>query len=824
MKDKNFAISSVRFEDPVIERATWQAVVRVYGKDWQETKAYRHEVSLFIKVVCSFTVSSLSLGSLKERLVLVPSHCRLHSVAFWLLANLRDSYQADDAAAFRELLPLWLRRQKAHSIMFDDAVKSFWDLAFCQYYEHGFFCVIRASEPFLVPIFRRYVNENEWKCSDKPTQKSFDQFFVFVEQRVVHRGITTVQGFDQSLLFDLIDSAVDYREAREDLIRETVRFFRFGINRLGFCLTNSAGPLTTSKVLMNPKTVTFFLCEYVDRQHTVEFHSRHASQQYFLVTLNLENEYLNYMYGSLLTSGTVSRDEYNACSKTLESSLGEFVGIDGRLDNTFSEGSLLAQMDFYRELYSDSKRRTEAIAFVKAFYIMIDAVMNGAFFRSAKTITYGLLTTRRFVSYFDEGYVFREYNPYDSVTSGDRIVFILHGFNRQSRSLLKEDYVSIDYSCVKNPFYKSLAWRITTSTRVRLIRRTLPCTLRLLLNKLLFFKSSAGYPTPALDVFSVWDAIFIADFLTGLSENEHTYNSYILNIRDFLRWAKASNSMKVDDACFLVLRNKRRTSLPTNRPILSDDEIATLTKYFVERGKVDTLYNQVLILFHLCILTPIRIGHACSIVKDELVYNAKLGSYILTSNSKSTGGGIGEIVLGGKADELIRKALRISESVGLSCPQEDLRKQVFLYCQDGAYSVFTSTKFSQLLAEACNACGLPHYTSRNLRATYMTKAYVEASESGHVDDFLLKLFSYHKNSGTTLENYVNHAEALAAVTDYLKRGGDWSKTIYPDEAAALRDVIAEYNELISESEDDEVTARLLSELRDYEKQLEKMTS
>ena len=819
-----FSFPSDRFRSPVIEQAARRAIILSYGKRWVENRFFRLEAFKFFSTVCGYEVSDVSLARLKADISMCHGSDRLHRPLFYFLVSLQEKYIADDAAAFRELMPVFEKAGRSYRILFNDDVKSFRHVAYCNYFNKGFFCIVRSSHGFLLESYRRFVSDNEWTTSDKPTQEHFDDFFALVDMAVTNRYVDSVQGVDQPLFFDLIDLAGRRGESRDRLIHYVVWFFRFGIKHLGIRLIK--GPIVDSHVLFSPEAMSFFLSSYQERTKTFQLVSRNRNQKSRLVTLDIENRYLRFLYGGLISSGTVSCEEFNACRNTLVSSLGEFATVDGSDGNILDERCLFTQMDYYREVYIDRSHRSEAIAFLKAFFLYIDRISNGNFFKNARVLTYRLLISCRFIMFIDEGYSFLEYSPYDHVSEadGDRIVFIVRGFNTQSRTLLKEDYISVDYSSIRNPFYRSLAWRVTTSTRGRLCRKSLPCTLRLFLEFLPSVKKRGSHPTPELAIFSIWDAIQTVGFFDSQTTNDVTYNNWLMNVRDFLRWAAASKSMIVDPVCFMLLHSKKIKQLPSNRPLLSDDELTKLTKYFVDRASVNSLYSQALILLHLCTITPIRISHACSIVKEELVYDAKLGSYILTSTSKSTNGGIGEIVLGGKADKLIRKAVAISNRIALACPRENLRKQLFLYQWNGKYYVFSTKKFAKMLSDACEACHLPHYTARNLRATYMTKAYIEASEKGEANDYLLKLFSYHKSNQTTLEYYVNHNEALAELTEHLKRGNDWAKIIYPDEIAALNTVIDEYNELIAGTDDDEVKIRLMNELREYEKQLEEMRS
>jgi len=189
---------------------------------------------------------------------------------------------------------------------------------------------------------------------------------------------------------------------------------------------------------------------------------------------------------------------------------------------------------------------------------------------------------------------------------------------------------------------------------------------------------------------------------------------------------------------------------------------------------------------------------------------------------KGTHGNIGEIVLGEKANLFIKKAIAVSEQTGLDCTQEDLRGQLFLYCENGKYSVWTPKKFGKFLKDACDACNLPAYNSKNIRATYMTRAYIEACESGVVNDWLLKLHSYHKSNGTTIEHYVNHDEALAALTDSLKRGNDWQKTIYPDEKKALQNTLEDYQTILDNINDVEQKVIITNEMKAIKNKLNSM--
>lgn len=815
-------IERFTFSDEGVRQAALSAVKACFGPFEGWDKMARLDSGKFFSAVGPFTSATLSLASLKVALREFKGESRLHRIAYHFLVIYRSHYAADDLSAFRDAIWFLMRSGRAYRVLFNDDVRSFRNISHCRYYNQSFFCIVRTGNDYLLSLFGRFVRENVWTDGGKPTQERFDRFFAFVERVAGSRRIKDASAFSQDFFWDLIDGAHASGELKDEFVRQTVRLYRFGIRYEEFPFAGL--PFSGKRLLEKPSTVSFLLDEYTDRRKVYVFKSRFPANE-SLVNLDIDNVFLRAAVGALLLSGKVSQDEYRACRDTFVESLGGLADTVGAPGKPFSEESLMTQVDYYRRLYDGSKHRSEALAFIKAFYIKVNELMDGGFFKNARNITYSVLTSSQFVRYLDLGFEFRQYNAFDSVTEGKRILFIVREFNKLRRNLLKEDHIAVDYSRISNPFYRSLAWRATTSTKGRLYRSSFCGTLRLVLPFLVRIKRSDRYPTPELDKFSVWDSLALVDYFEKISDCDVTYNDRISNLRDFVNWAKLSKAMTVDDIYVeILMKKKTQNNIPTNTPILQDEEITTLSRYFAEKATTDMIYGQELILFNLSVITPLRISHLCSLLREELVYDDKLASYIVRSTSKSTRGGIGEIVLGGRADELIRKALKISDNVGIGCTQEDLRDQVFIYNYCDKYRVFTPAKFSALLALACQACGLPHYTACNLRATYMTKAYVEASENGYANEFVLKLFSYHKRTGTTLEHYVNHSEALASLTDYLKRGQDWHKTIYPDEIAALKAVVDEYATLIDEAEDESEKARLETEMHDFEVQLAKLRS
>ncbi len=814
------------FADGVIEYAVWSAIIQILGKPNTWNKYNRLLARRFLKAMQNVTVESLSFQELKDCLDTQPDTWRLHRVLWTFLCKIKRFYHAYDEVAFRELVGRLERAGDSYSILFDVDVHSFADVAYCDYYKQHNYFIIRTQNDILKKMYRDALMYSSWSFGPKPTQGRLDNLFRLIDDVAINHPIERLEDFDIWFLYDLMDELKDRenvgrlnQESRHAAIRDILHLYRY-------CIRNKKsvmpwGMIDVPEILCSPSAVKFFATEYVNREVTYVFNPRYGSPHSgVLVTLDIENIALRSVYAHFLHNRKVSKYEYWRCKDTLVKSLGRYANNVGLPGHPFDEVTFRYQIDFYRRLYKPDNHRSEAIAFVKGFYLSINEQSNGSFFRNAETLTYRLLTSNRFVSYCDEGYVFRRYSPFDRVKEGKKIVFLVFGMNRHRKHLLSEDHIAVDLSGIKDIDYRNIAWRAVTSTTERLCRpsfRGVMCESLTFLSRL---KSSENYRFPQRNIITAWDAMFISEYYKGKCETVSSYNNAMMDLRSFMRWARDSKALTIDVGVFKVIGSRKTFKKPTNTPVVSDEELTALTCYFAKRARQSTLYGQALILLNLCIITPLRIGHSCSLLHSELSYDEHMGSFFVTSTSKGTRGGVSEIVLGGRADEFIKKAKSLSLKIGMDCTQENLRQQLFLYEYNGRYNVFTPRKFGVLLSEACVELGLPHYTAKNLRATYMTKAYVEASANGYANEFVLKLFAYHRNAGTTLEHYVNHAEALAALTDYIKRGNDWNQTIYPDEKEALKEVISTYMSLLAATDEGPAKDQLRLELRDYEKQLE----
>ena len=295
----------------------------------------------------------------------------------------------------------------------------------------------------------------------------------------------------------------------------------------------------------------------------------------------------------------------------------------------------------------------------------------------------------------------------------------------------------------------------------------------------------------------------------------------MMNVRDFLHWANDNDKLNIDPTVFDILANMKYAHTPTNTEIVSEEQLAAVGRYLAEKAKDNTDYGQALLLLNITLLTPVRITHTCSLLHGEIIYDETINSMVIETSSKGTYGEKGRIIIGEQASRVIAKAQALGKKIGLDCTSDSLRESIFLYKSLGKFHVWTPRRFGGFLEEACRETGVPAFTAKNLRATFMTAAYVAASEGENTNEFVLKLFSYHRRAGTTLEHYVNHDEAFRALRDAMEKGNGWHRTVVPDEIKALQAAIAEIEALLEDGSIPEAARIALTEkLEEYRRKLD----
>lgn len=798
-------VANCKFAYENFRTAALEALKRVFGSEGELYKNKCWVAKGFLFAVKDFTPETLSLASLKAAISQSGLGYRLHHLAYVFLLLVKEDYCADDAEEFHEIIGLLESLIQPYKVVFRKNVNTFRDLAFYKNIKKYHFVVIKTQSESLKAFFRRVMINFEWNYRYFLSQSDVDHFIGYLDEAAGYT-LSDPSEITVSLFFKVMDlfnqktqDGILSMDSRSFAIYGLFSFFRYCIKHEGVIFPEQ--PLMDLNIFFSKETVEFFNYRYSSRENTVAVFLR-GREAAMLQDIEIFNPAVRSTYVAFLQSKRIYQKEFYFGHRIFVASFGKHLDTIG-VTEKWTGSILFEQIRYYLDFYgSNSEQKVFAMAYIKNFYLFLDDLSGGEFFRSTPNISYRLLVSWSFVPFIEQGYDFKVWGPYENFDCGEKIVFIVKDFNIRSRRFRKDDFISVDFSSIRNPLYRSLAWKAVTSEPRRLINASFRFVLKFFLIELYNLKCQEGWLTPDLRIFSIFDALAIKMYFEDRFGTNIYYKDSIAMIRDFLRWADNANEMYVNDSVFDLFKTTGNSG-PTNTRIVNDEEFTTISEWLLEKAKEDIRYAQALVLLNISILTPLRISHSCSLRLEELVFDDKLNSYVVHSNSKGTRGNVCNIVLGEKANLFIKKAIAISGQVGPGCSQEDLREQVFLLCRNGRYSVWRPRLFYQILIRACEACSIPRMSAKNLRATYMTRAFLEASERGELSKEVLKYLSYHRSSGTTIEHYVNHDEALAALTESVNRGGDWQKTNFQDDRKALETTIADYRALLDRTDDPE---------------------
>ena len=824
LTNKPAILEEYRFADADIERVVFESIYAELGDDpgaWDHIN--RYDARLLCDAMSTFTKKTLTFRPMRDAILRRGKKRGIRrGLVMEFLYRFMDLYEGEDADHARKLIPLLYENKNGYWVLFHDRrATSFRNFISINAYGNRYFYCLQTDDRLILDLLAAFFFTREVNYITYPSCRFMERLVSIIVKVFSRRGVTGFGDMDQEVFFDLVDEARQMEEWRT-LTSVFVMLYRYGIESLGFNV--DGGPYIERDTFFMNYLIHFLFREYTCRENTFVVNRRDPGWSRVPVDEPVPHPSLRGLVSTLINGGKLSSYEYRVIKGHLFRSLGEPAGRDWS-QFRFTEDMFFRQAAYYRKLLKDRPDRfLFAVGGLRVLYLTVNELSGGAFLREAKVLTYGVLTTPCFIKYVEEGYEFTHYSPYVRVDSGKKRVFIVVGFDTMKKSLLREDYISVNFSSITDSFYRSQAWLCVTSTRKRLYRVGLPYTLRYMLPYLYRLKQTEGYRSPNHREFTVWDAVKIAEFFGRISNTDLTYNSFLTDVRDFLRWAQGEGQIKVDPLVFSLLCKRKIAHQPTDTPVVPTDHMTRLGAHMTERSKKELWYAQAFIIMNLLAITPIRVGTICRFRKDELTFDRMLNSYVFKGTSKGTHGGAGTIALGSKANGLIDRALQLSEIIGADCPDPGMRDYVFVCQVRLHYDVFSSSHFRRILRRCCDECGLPPYGANNLRATYMTNVYLEASANGRTDEFMLKLFSYHRNKSTTLEHYVNHEEALAMLTDFLKKGSDWEKTVYPDERKALQMVIEDLRGLLAEAGSEGERTALRADIRNYERLLEKISN
>lgn len=233
--------------------------------------------------------------------------------------------------------------------------------------------------------------------------------------------------------------------------------------------------------------------------------------------------------------------------------------------------------------------------------------------------------------------------------------------------------------------------------------------------------------------------------------NKSTSAAYKSILNRFFSYLKENGLYNVDDVVFDYL-TERNVPINQNIPAVPKEEFNKLVQTINEQFNNSDMDKLMYIIFCIQTLTPLRINSILNLKTDCIRETVRTGIYSITAKTKTNSSENRDIQIPKNVVRLIELAEKITEDAR-EAASDSLKNYLFLI--DGRYGtghqIITLDRYSKWIAEMCKLAGIPRYTSRNLRKTYMT-ALVEKAVENNVSLMSLKALTDHVKIDTT-ENY-----------------------------------------------------------------------
>lgn len=427
--------------------------------------------------------------------------------------------------------------------------------------------------------------------------------------------------------------------------------------------------------------------------------------------------------------------------------------------NDFTENTLFLQLDFYKSRFSNDPRAKKAgIFLVLQFYRwLVSTYPELDFFAGSFHISERLLYNSGLPNLVAKNYYFTTLNPTNVPYGNERICLIMKGLDRQSTRITNDDFVSLDLSTLKSEFYRDLLIEYTvTSTSAASIKWVgIAYYIAEAMQNLFVVKQNPSYPNKDLRYLSNQEAVFIRQYFDQKPTAYSTKNNKIGAVRRYLQFCVDKKAIVVDDLFFNYLTQYEEPNKSTAKTV-PDDDLVKLHNYFVEKGKTDVYYQEMLVIFHLLLQTEFRVSQICHLPVNCIRPTIKPDQYEIMSISKTSHGRKESSAISGMTYNLLMDIIEKTEAVREECPIESMKQYIFVYTRPSRRnnaSLYSDRIFGGNMRTACKELGINRWSASNLRDTHMTKALEHIMRNGK-SDMEMSVLSKHRHMDTTKNHYI----------------------------------------------------------------------
>ena len=439
-------------------------------------------------------------------------------------------------------------------------------------------------------------------------------------------------------------------------------------------------------------------------------------------------------------------------------SLGNYAKTIAQIEQ-FNEYTLLHQVDYFKKTVKDETILSDRIAAVLDFYRFLSYnYPEKKLFYNSEIIPLSFLNSKSIRRALYEGYYITQLDPVETIEDHDKYCFILKGSYTDSTRMLDISWTLVDLSSLSEPYYRQCIVRFLQDRQKPIDEYTYYLNALSILQRA---KQLPEYPFRSIKHLTVEDAVLLEKALSigrdGLQIKANDVR--IGKVRSFLKWCKNSGMLEFDEKFFKYFSAPRYNYYNGGTPI-SEDVAVKASAALEELGKSDYNYHLCYILYHLQILTELRVSELAKVKVNSFRETLKKGQYMLVIPRKGSEGEDRKIPLAPKALELFRHAIKYTEEVRNNCPDPLLKQHVFIYSMskgtDYKYRVIKCHAYTRWIQRAADAYQIGKIDSRKVRAAHST--------------FVAKIVRKNKKSESIIPKLTGHASINTDERHYI--GGE----------------------------------------------------
>lgn len=340
------------------------------------------------------------------------------------------------------------------------------------------------------------------------------------------------------------------------------------------------------------------------------------------------------------------------------------------------------------------------------------------------------------------------YNRFDPVPACDYWMIIPNGEEDRSTQISKTSIIETDFSRVKNKqlrqylkqwYWSSTASIITKSGDMARIADFL---------NMFFPDENRMYSSITQDICAAYKSYVVSKWTVT-----ETRNSRVYPVLNFVRYLDNATDVEIDKSCYLYLNNRGKLNKNGAKGV-KKEELEKIASYINDHKNDNHNSLCFYTIFHIALNTEFRISQIVSLSTDCVKESMKSGEYVIQSIMKQSGYEEIDQPCARVVKDIIDSYREAVSEERESYPPE-LKKSLFVkrVSKSSFYTALASSDFSNYLADICATLGLPKYTAKNLRITYITNAKEYAMKNGLSSMTLLKLTN-HANMDTVNNHYI----------------------------------------------------------------------